>query len=152
LGDGFFLIGVFEEPKSEITATDNTTFSTADSEDRWPDFILAGNVEGKDWHVKLPSILLDLKTCGDGPFPKENALEWGVKKSRTSLLWSFPTFCIGHPSPSPSCPTFLIGYPSWVPFFRIGPRHRHASMTKTSVMPDIFNRASIWFSFRMDPR
>jgi hypothetical protein len=78
LGDGFFLTGVFEEPDSEITATDGTSFSTADSENRWPDFILAGSAEGEDWHVKLSSMLRDLKTRGDGPFPKENALGWGV--------------------------------------------------------------------------
>ena len=74
LGDGFFLTGVFEDPDSEITATDGTNFSTADSENRWPDFILAGSAEGEDWHIKLSSILRDLKTRKDGAFSEENAL------------------------------------------------------------------------------
>jgi hypothetical protein len=77
LGDGFFLTGVFEDPDSEITATDGTNFSTADSEDRLPDFILAGSVEGKDWHIKLSSMLRDLKTRKDGPFPEKSTLGWG---------------------------------------------------------------------------
>jgi len=42
--------------------------------------------------------------------------------------------CIGNPSPSQLFPTCVIGNPS------------------TLVMPDIFNRASIWSFFQMNPR
>jgi hypothetical protein len=81
LGDGFFLTASFEDPNSEITATDGTTFSTADSEDRWPDFLLIGTVEGKDWHVRLSSIFRDLKTRSGGGFSEESALGWGLNFS-----------------------------------------------------------------------
>jgi hypothetical protein len=81
LGDGFHVTGAFQDPKSEITAKNGTNFSTADNEDRWPDFLLIGGVERKDWHVRLSSIFRDLKTRGDGPFNEEHALGWGVNFS-----------------------------------------------------------------------
>ena len=66
LGDGFHITGAFQDPKSEMTAKNGANFSTADSEDRLPDFLLIGGVEGKDWHVRLSSIFRDLKTRKGG--------------------------------------------------------------------------------------
>ena len=71
LGDGFFLTASFEDPKSEITATDGTNFSSADTEERLPDFLLIGTVEGKDWHFRLSSIFRDLKTRGTARLPRK---------------------------------------------------------------------------------
>ena len=77
LGDGFFLTASIEDPESEITAKNGTNFSTADSEDRLPDFVLIGGVEGKDWHVRLSSIFRDLKTRKGGHFTRGKCLGMG---------------------------------------------------------------------------